>query len=179
MCHFITLIVPTDNVDAVHALMEPHGRAAEPIDNTSIRKTLLEGECQYLTTCAHCDCGTVLVPPRETPEVFEEKLAKEIGRMKRKGWSTAKIARAVQDRRKAEARPGSSGPDSFELWNVVLRDLQEKLGLPYACLFVRYYSGAVDTEAFSASRRQVPKNVDWYDALASLESDEVTVFSFN
>lgn len=96
--------------------------------------------------------------------------------MSRKGWSDAKIARAIEDRRKADAKPSGGGSDSLELWNATLHDLREELKLPYAGLFVRFYSGAIATEAFSASRREVPKDVPWQDALASLEHDEVTIF---
>jgi hypothetical protein len=176
MCHFVTLIVPTDDADAVRAIMDRHGRAADPIDNPSIRKVLREGERQYVTTRGHCDCGTVLAPRHDTPETFEEKLAKEAARMKRKGWSEAKIRRAMEDRRKADARPSGGGSDSLELWNAVLRGLADELKLPYAGLFVRFYSGAIATEVFKASRREVPRGTPWQDALASLEHDEVTVF---
>lgn len=176
MCHFITLIAPTDDADAVRAIMKRHGRAAEPIDNPSIRKVLQNGERQYLTVLGHCDCGTVLAPRHDTPEAFEEKLAKEAARMKRKGWTEAKISRALEDRRKADARPNGGGSDSLELWNAVLHDLSGELKLPYAGLFVRLYSGAIATEAFNASRREVPKGMPWQDALASLEHDEVTIF---
>jgi hypothetical protein len=179
MCHFITLIAPTEDADAVRAVMERHGRAADPIDNPSIRKVLRENERQYVTTRGHCDCGTVLAPRHDTPAAFEDKLAKEAARMKRKGWSEAKIARAVEDRRKADARPNGGGSDSLELWNAVLHDLHETLKLSYAGLFVRLYSGVIATEAFRATRRQVAKNVEWQNALASLEHDEVTVFPFN
>ena len=178
MCHFITLIVPTDDVDAVRAMMKRHGRAAAPIDNPSIRKVLKEGERQYLTTRGHCDCGTVLAPRHDTAETFEEKLAKHAARLSRKGWSEAKIARTMEDRRKADARPDGGGCDSLELWNAVLRDLRDDLGLPYAGLFVRFYRGAIATEEFKASRRQIGKDAGWYDALSSLEHDEVTVIPF-
>jgi len=176
MCHFVTLIAPTADADAVRAVMERHGRAATPIDNPSIRKVLADSERQYLTTRGHCDCGTVLAPRHDTPKAFEEKLAKEAARMKRKGWSDAKIARAIEDRRKADAKPSGGGSDSIELWNAALHDLREELKLPYAGLFLRFYSGAIATEAFNASRRDVTKGMPWQDALASLEHDEVTIF---
>lgn len=175
MCHFVTLIAPTDDAAAVRAVMERHGRAAEPIDNPSIRKVLRDGERQYLTTRGHCDCGTVLAPRHDTPEALEEKLAREAARMKRKGWSDAKIARAIEDRRKADAKPRGGGSDSLELWNAALHDLRDELKLPYAGLFVRFYSGAIASEVFSASRREVAKDVPWQDALASMEHDEVTI----
>lgn len=146
-----------------------------PVDNPSIRKVLGEGEHQYLTTRGLCDCGTVLAPRYHAPEAFEEKLAKEESRMRRKGWSQTKVARAMEDRRKADARPSGGGPDSLELWNAVLRDLTNELKLPYVGLFVRLYSDAIATEVFSASRREVSKAVPWQDALASLENAEVTI----
>ena len=175
MCHFIMLIVPTDDAAAIRAVMERHGRAADPIDNPSVRKVLRDGEHQYVTTRGHCDCGTVLAPCHDTPEAFEETLAKEEARMRRKGWSDSKIARAIEDRRKADARPRGGGSDSLELWNAVLRELRAELKLPYAGLFVRFYLGAIATEAFGASRREVPKGVPWQHTLASLEHDEVTI----
>jgi hypothetical protein len=175
MCHFVTLIAPTDDAEAVRAIMDRHGRAADPIDIPSIRKVLREGERQYLTTRGHCDCGTVLAPRHDTPATLEEKLAKEAARMRRKGWSEAKIARALEDRRKADARPSGGGSDSLELWNAVLRDLGDELKLPYVGLFVRLYSGNIASETFNASRREVPQDTPWQDALASLEHDEVTI----
>ena len=160
----------------VRAVMDRHGRAASPIDNPSIKKVLRDGEHQYLTTSGHCDCGTVLAPQHDTPEALENKLIKEVAKMKRKGWSAAKIARAIEDRRKADSRPDGGGSDSVELWNAVLYDLGKELKLPYAGLFVRFYSGAVATETFSPSRRQVAKIEPWQDALGSMEHDEVTIF---
>lgn len=177
MCHFVTLIAPTQDADAVRSVMERHGRAASPIDNPSIREVLRDGEHQYLTTSGQCDCGTVLAPKYDTTEAFEEKLAKEAAKMKRKGWSATKITRAIEDRRKAASRPDVNGPDSLELWHAALHELGSELKLPYAGLFVRFYSGPIDTEEFSASRRQVPVAEPWLDALSSMVHDEVTTFA--
>lgn len=176
MCHFITLIAPSDDIEAVRSIMERHGRAATPIDNSSVRKALRAGERQYLTTRGHCDCGTVLAPRHDTPEALEVKLAKEVTRLRRKGWSESKIARATLDQRKADGRPRGGGADSLELWNAALSDLGKELKLPYVGLFIRFYSGAIATEIFDVSRRQVPKNMQWRDALGSIEHDEVTIF---
>src|SRR6185312_15424788 len=169
MCHYITLIAPTDDVAAIRVIMERHGRRADPIDNPSIRKVLRAGECQLLTTRRHCDCGTVLGGRPVPTEAYEDKLAKEEARLRHKGWSEAKIARAIEDHRKADARPRlGHGPDSLELWDAVLHDLREELKLPYVGLFFRMYSGNISTEVFSASRREVPKRVPWREAFISL-----------
>lgn len=177
MCHFITLIAPTDQVEAIHMVMKRHERAAIPIDNPSVRKVLRQGEYQYLTTTRHCDCGTMLVARQETPEQLEIRLSKEAARMKRKGWSTTKIARAIEDRRKAETRPDDGRVDSLELWQAVLLDLHDMLDLPYAGLLVRFYAGAVAAEVFSAERREPSENANWLTMPAPLVQDEVTIIS--
>ena len=179
MCNFITLIVPTANVEAVKAVMELHGRRATPIDNPSIRKILHDSEHQYLTTSDHCDCDTFLGFQNGIVENPEEMLAKEVSRNRRKGWSEAKIARAIEDRSRVSARRVDVRSDSIELWNNVLHDLQKKLKLSHAGLFVRFYSGSIENEVFKALRSKVAKKAKWQDALASLEYDEVTVFPFN
>lgn len=176
MCHFITLIAPTDDTAGVRSIMQRHGRTAEPIDNPSIRKILNSGEHQYLTTLGQCDCGTVLAPRVDMSEAFEEKLAKEAARMKRKGWSEAKIVRAIEGRRKVNVRPHGGGSDSIALWNDVLRDLSQELKLSYVGLFVRFYAGAIATESFSASRREIAKNTAWSGALALMKQTEATFF---
>ena len=164
MCHFITLVVPTDEATAVREVMRAH-----------VRAVLQDGEHQYLTTSGHCDCGTVLAPRHDTRDSFENILAKNAARMKRKGWSDAKIARGLDDLRKSDARPKGGGSDSLELWHAVLGDLRAKLNLPYAGLLVRFYSGAIATEAFEASRRDIPQGEPWQAAVASLEHDQVTI----
>jgi hypothetical protein len=176
MCYFITLIAPTDNVVLVRSVMARHGRLAEPIDNPSVRKILKNGERQYFTTPGQCDCGTVLAARVDTSVSIDETRAKQAAQMRRKGWSEAKIARALDGQRQAHIRPHGGGSDSLELWNKVLSDLSRELKLPTAGLLVRFYTGAPTTEAFSASRREIPKSTAWHDELASMKDDELTIF---
>ena len=175
MCDFITLIVPSADADALRRVMGVHGRAAEPIDNTSVRRVLREGEHQYVTTRGHCDCGTVLGGRGAPKGGAEARMARQRARGRQKGWSDSKIARASEDQRRADARPRGGGADSIELWNAVLADLGKELGLPYAGLFVRCYSGAISTEMFDATRREVGKNVSRLEARGSMEDDEVSI----
>jgi hypothetical protein len=176
MCYFITLIAPSDDMATIGAIMKRHGRAATLIENHSLRKVMRENERQYLTTRSHCDCGTVLALNHNPAEKFEIELVKEQARLKRKGWSAAKIARALDDLRKSDAKPKHLSPDSLELWDAALHELVGAMKLAYAGLFVRSYSGAIDTEAFIASRRDVPKDAPWLAALATLNDNEITIF---
>ena len=90
MCHFITLIAPCADADAVGAVMARHGRAATAVSNPSVARVLKDGECQYLTPRDHCDCGTVLAPPASVQDI-EAAHAKEAAKLARKGWSQAII----------------------------------------------------------------------------------------
>ncbi|MBV9931315.1 MAG: hypothetical protein JO013_10260 [Alphaproteobacteria bacterium] len=177
MCHFITLVVPSCDMAAVRAVMARHGRAAEPTDNPSIGRAMLPGERQMLTTKGHCDCGTILAARHPDAAAFDKKLGEEAERLRRRGWSPAKIARALEDRRKADARPRGGGGDSLELWTAVLRDL-EAAGLPYAALLVREYHGAIATEVFDVSRSEAPADTPLRDALARIRENELTLFHF-
>jgi hypothetical protein len=51
------------------------------------------------------------------------------------------------------------------------------LQLPHVGLLVRFYSGAIATEVFSASRRQAPDHASRRDALGAIKPDEVTIFA--
>jgi hypothetical protein len=168
MCEFITLIAPSDDAEALRRVMRRHGRMAQPIANASVARVLIPGERQYLTAAQGCDCGTVLIA-READDP-EAALAHEAAKLARKGWSQARIARAMDNRRKvAAARPPAAGPDTLELWRAVLADLRRDLRLPYAGLLVRSYRGDLASEAFEATRAEAAK-------VGPLEPDCVTIF---
>ena len=177
MCHFITLVVPTADDAAVRALMERHGRAADPIQNPSVARVLQPGERQYLTTPGHCDCGTVLARRHErSSEQLEADIAKEAAKLKRNGWSDAKIARALEDRRKAADKPDGGGGDSLEQWAAIVGELHRELRAPRVGLLVHLYSGRVADEDFATSRRTAPAGRPLLETLGPLEPDELTIF---
>lgn len=176
MCYFITLIAPTNDAPAIRDVLSRHGRKAEPIDNPSIRKVLKAGERQFLTNGGQCDCASVLVSRGETSESREASAARETARMKRLGWSAAKIARAHDSRGESKARSHGGNPDSLQLWSAVLADLAQSLKLPSAGLLVKYYSGVVADEKFSASRREVAKGAGLDEHLCDLKEGEATMF---
>ena len=176
MCYFITLIAQTDDAGAVNEVMTRHGRSAVPVDNPSIRKVLREGERQYLATGRGCDCSSVLALPHSNSTLFEENVAKEEARLKRKGWSNSKVARALEDHRRAKSKHDHRHADSLNLWNAALHALKDELRVQSVGLFIGSYSGAVATEVFSVTRREIPKTVFWLDALASFQPNEVTIF---
>lgn len=173
MCHFITLVVPTDDVDALRSVMVRFGRDARPIDNPSVAKALTGGERQFLTNRRGCDCGTVLAV--DHAHGGGDGQEREAARLARKSWSKAKIERALEARKRADARP-TKGPDTLELWADILSRLQSEMKLAHAGLLVHAYSGGLEDEAFSVARRDVPPGMDVMEGLQALRADEVTVF---
>ncbi len=171
MCDFIILVAPTADQQALSAAMARHGRAARPIANASLFRALLPGEFPYLTTQSACDCGTVLGTVGNDPET---ELAKDAARLAKKGWSQARIARAIAQRQAADARPSEPGPDSFALWAGVVGDLFETLKLPHVGLLVHSCAGSIATESFAIARRAA-KDAP-LTSLETLRPDELLVF---
>lgn len=173
MCAFITLIAPSRDRITIDTVMRRHGRAATSIDNPSVRSALLENEAQYLTTTRGCDCGTVLAAG--DPEArLDAALQSEAARLARKGWSHSKIARAIEDQRRAAARPNPRQIDSIPLWAAIIDDLLVSLSLPHAGLLIHSYSGSISDERFSVARHEPPPT-DLKTAIAAITWDEMTI----
>ena len=171
MCHYITLIARTDDVDGLRAVMKAFGRTAAPVANPSIGKMLLAGERQFLTAVG-CDCGTVLGSGAE--DAAQDRAEVEAARLARKGWSRAKIERAMAASQRAASRPKTRARDSVELWADVLGALESRLGLPQAGLVVHAYSGSLDDEVFDVGRREA--GAMSAEGLGAMREDEVTTF---
>lgn len=98
MCYFITAAFPNSRLAAFRALV-PRGMAAEsgtPIP--ALTRCLPENFTQIFLTSGGCSCGqfvsreaAAFVPPRKDPAKIREKYL-------RKGWSDARIDRALAQR---------------------------------------------------------------------------------
>lgn len=108
------------------AIFRAHGRRCVAAGGLSdgLLAGLAPGERFFHTTPAHCDCGTPLgcasVPGRDPAQAAEATAA----RLRRKGWSEAKIARALAQHADAEARPprprGEPAPTSLAEWRALI-----------------------------------------------------------
>lgn len=109
MCTFITAVLPASaDIDTVAAIFRAYGRVCVPRSmGASQAHALAAGERLFHTTPTHCDCGTPL--GRSTWRSGRDKSGDVAARLRRKGWSEAKIARAVAQRAEADARPPRPG----------------------------------------------------------------------
>ena len=146
MCTFITLIAATDDVDRLNtalATLDRRGqvRRAVRVDSPGLRPLLAADEREYLMSRSPCDCGTFLGSALQPAENPQEARAGEIARYRRKGWSGARIARAMTDKARADARPAGRTPnEDAAYWMELLTTLSAELGLKRLALMHHFHS---------------------------------------
>src|SRR5262245_53542390 len=154
MCYFITLVVQGADEASIASVVTRHGRRATPISNPSVASMLQPGEVQFLTTVGHCDCATVLIGRSTAQDT--DRLAKQVEKLAKKGWSHSKIERWLQDREtadfRAHTRRDAQRTDSVALWTSLIRDLFAMRSVRLVGLLLHNYSGDVDTETFETTR---------------------------
>jgi hypothetical protein len=133
MCHFITATLPESAChEALNALARKFGRQFQPLASPAVAARLPDGSAYFLTTLAHCDCGTVLGSAYRVAARAPDWAAEE-AKLFKKGWSRGKVARALEQRRKSnvlkqEALAGEGTPKGRER----LRHREIADGLSYA-----------------------------------------------
>ncbi len=175
MCHFISLVVSGVDANELDAFMRKHGRRAAPLTNASLSAACRAGELQYLTTNAHCDCGTVLAQGDDAGETGSD--AVQISKLARRGWSKAKIDRWIEHKQKAAERRPVQSIDSISYWAALLGDLRSSLMPTSLGVFVHDYSGDLETECFQARRRVAQREASLESALQTLQEDELLMLS--
>ncbi len=125
MCHFIKLVLPSQaDVPALRKIVKRHGRVLEPISEARVDRELAPGDQAFLTT-GRCDCGTGLANRKSKRREHDED--REVARLRREGWSEAKIQRWREQRgeavaRKAQAKAKSRGQEVDD-WRALVSDL--------------------------------------------------------
>jgi hypothetical protein len=161
MCLYITAVLPAAaDGSALAGIAARHGRVLKPLLNPAVQARLEAGERYFLTTPGHCDCGTALGAIRrheEHAEASHSKADAEERKLRRKGWSEAKLARWKAQRtdheqsvqRKAE-REESTLP-----WLLLLDEMLQSGATPFVGLLLHFYAGSVAEEDVQISNREV------------------------
>src|SRR5215207_3064519 len=94
MCFYLTVAVPKAQGEQVHAVFGETFEA-RPTANASVMAALPAGYDAWVVTNGTCSCDLYasLVSPPMTEDERQEQLRKKYAR---RGWSAAKIARAVE-----------------------------------------------------------------------------------
>lgn len=179
MCRFITAILPAGaDTAALAAIAHRHKRARSPYAHPGLLAQLAADERGWLTTVGHCDCDTPLGRQRNSAAREHDDAAMK---WRRKGWSEAKIARALQQRDDGERRrldkQAAGGTTGLASWRALLEEALTEGSIDTFGLLIHQYTGKLD-EAFLL---QPPQSVALHEAtdafLSSMQED--TLYRFH
>jgi len=186
MCHFVTAILPKSaNLALLRDLMAPYQRQLEPLVNESITRQLLPTEGYYLTTPkgANCDCGVGLGwfsrRQKLTPRAVDVNAATT--RLKRKGWSEAKISRWLSQKaadRATWTTPVDLESDTYYVkdWHALLSAVLNSGHTSYIGLLLHMYSGPLSQRIQLKGRVNCNLEHGGYTTLSAMAEDTLYVF---
>lgn len=157
MCHYITAVLPASaNAEALAPIMEKYGRQLRPQPNSSIEEQLRAGERYFFTTRGPCDCGTALgalVGAEKSIEQRKEAVEKEEQKLRRKGWSQAKLERWRTQKQGHRARPRRS--DEPTEWVALVNDILNSRHTSSFGLLLHWYNGPLEGRIQLSARNVV------------------------
>ena len=181
MCHFITAVLPASApIDALDAIAREHGRAFTPLANASITEQLGAG-IRYFATSSACDCGTPLGAAlrtgrgRRAPDAETQR-----ERMRKQGWSAAKIERAMAQRndRLGEKQAAAQAQEQLAVddWLGFLRAILASRATPTIGLLLHFYDGPLSARIDLEGREAVSRDALTAERLAQVREDVLYVF---
>lgn len=159
MCHAIYITLPLEsNAEAVRTIVKRHGRALLPVGHTMKHETVI-GERLYGTKRFGCDCGTFIgiLANAESgvPSHADTSHARDLAKLRRKGWSEAKVARWLWEKenqkekeaRSAEVRRATyRGKGNVNNWLELIRESLESDATPSIGLLLLWEGGKDGTK---------------------------------
>ena len=165
MCHFITAFLSADaEQDAVSKLAKANLLRWLPLRNPGVERHLRPGETYYFTTKNMCNCGTALGSGRHesvASDTASRHELKERKKLRKKGWTEAKIDRHFHDQQAARQRqaqaeiarlPTASDPEIVR-WLTFIRGVHERRLASSVGMLLHMYHGGLETEAIPIHER--------------------------
>ena len=180
MCHFLTATLPKAAPhQALDTIARKFGRQFHPLASPAVTAQLPEGVGYFLTTLGHCDCGTVMGSARQAAARAPDWIAEE-AKLLKKGWSRAKVERALEQRRektalKQEASELAERSQAESLEGFVASVLQSGLTQEVG-LLLHSYRGPLDEQFSILRQEQVPAGASLAEVLPAAEEDVLYVF---
>lgn len=148
MCQFLTAVLPAGaDLDRAARSLAPAGMTCRPLDNPNV-VGLEPGEIWALATAGHCDCGTPV--GQGTGEQRSDVTENDLRKLRRKGWSDAKIDRWLAEKEKVRSKVERSTPRGQLEPIVEALKSAAPLGL-----VLHTYRGRIDQERITIARRRV------------------------
>jgi hypothetical protein len=181
MCLIITAVVPDEVRNQAFAeVTKKHQLSFAPCENWHLQGQLRPSEQYVQATATHCDCGSPLfAKPKDRTQ---ENLVRQLAKLRRKGWSEAKIRKWSESTAPRPVDPNAApkGQRSVHDWAEFLEEALSLGNAPYVGLVGHWYSGDVSTEQFTLSGRvQHFVDVLRVGRFGGLEEDMVHEFRLN
>jgi hypothetical protein len=179
MCYLITATLPPGaDAGAVRSIAKRFGRGWQQFTTRHIARQLRPGETYYLATRGWCDCETGLgIVKRYRPK---DNAGAKTRHFRRRGWSAAKIARAMAGRQDALARRSERweqlGAKDAGRWLGFLHATAGSGIVPSVGLLLHFYDGAVEDAEFDFERER--GSLAKTDALALMTMEEDRLYEF-
>lgn len=173
MCFFLTIAVPAVHGDRIREVFDfAHGFRTHNTTNPSITVHLPARFAARLLTTGMCSCDLYARPGAAEETDPTSHLRR---RYEKRGWSEAKIQRAVEQSSASAANPKRNRARSGFRDDVIERLVALCHSAGSVAVVVHWYRGDVETERF-AVRRVMPCGCDELFARAhALAEDELLV----
>lgn len=162
MCHLLTIGISGGSGNPTE-IFRTHGLHAEAAVNPDVRAAMPNGSVLLDVTDGGCSCS-IRTRSIADPAVDEEA---ERGRYARKGWSAAKIARAIESKQAAHERrkPSSRAQQFCQSIEALARAGSE------IALISHFYEGLFAEEVVSVGARAQTSLQDFLSSLGAFPED--------
>jgi len=162
MCHLLTIGISGGSGNPTE-IFRTHGLHAEPAVNPHVRAAMPNGSVLLDVTEGGCSCS---IRARSTADAAVDEEAERV-RYARKGWSAAKIARAIESKQAAHGRrKPSSGVQPFCLSVEALVRAGSEIAL-----ISHFYNGLFAEEVVSVGVRAQMSLQDFLGSLGAFPED--------
>ena len=180
MCHYITAVLPkAADHGALDVLAREHGRQFKPLSNPSIEAQIQPDEQYFITTVGHCDCGTPLGAALHASSRSPDWPTQE-RRLLKKGWSKAKIARAIaqkqEDHRTSAEAATEANLMAVSSWLNFIGAILGSGKTSHLGLLLHMYSGSIESRIELAGREVVASSQATGEFLGQMKEDVLYVF---
>jgi hypothetical protein len=146
VCWFVTLAVPSSSLADAKSVCELHRRGLQFnwLKSTPTTSVFPEATSCVQVTHGWCSCDIYSAPQKDS----EDLIAKDRARLVNKGWSAAKVQRALASKAQSAIRPTAKSAAEADFRKFVAAIVRE-IGLAH--LFAHMYSGDQHAEVVRPS----------------------------
>ena len=161
-------------------LLERYNMSFEPVANDHVRSQLPPRTLYCRATRDFCDCGTLLGSGRNDPSISENaREQRHIERLRKKGWSEAKISRWQSQKSLSAVNQDRSDQNETSRWTNFLLEVLTNQYANRIGLIIHDYSGSLKSEKFSVKRLdKISAHALTQDFFKQMEADVLYEISY-